>query len=127
LAAPTGPPLVIVRLNYNDQGLIHTKIVIMTETFPCNMGNMSYCLQCGTCACNCEADAINFEDTSQDVEYNVSSIIVATGFDGEAMFFSDLSTTRHPYYTTHNQGSLLQVQDSKENIQRLGNPLNRKV
>jgi heterodisulfide reductase subunit A len=38
------------------------------------------CVGCGACARNCEAEAINFLDRSQEIEYEVSSIIVATGF-----------------------------------------------
>jgi len=38
------------------------------------------CVGCGACARNCEAEAINFLDHSQEVEYEVSSLIVATGF-----------------------------------------------
>lgn len=39
------------------------------------------CIECGVCAKKCEAGAINYDDSPQEVEYEVSSIIVATGFD----------------------------------------------
>lgn len=38
------------------------------------------CVGCGACERNCDADAINFLDKSQEMEFEVSSIIVATGF-----------------------------------------------
>jgi heterodisulfide reductase subunit A len=38
------------------------------------------CVGCGACARNCDAESINFLDRSQDVAFEVSSIIVATGF-----------------------------------------------
>jgi heterodisulfide reductase subunit A len=42
--------------------------------------DIDYCVGCGACARNCEANAINFLDRSREIEYEVSSIIVATGF-----------------------------------------------
>ena len=36
---------------------------------------------CGVCAKVCEAEAINFEQKSQDIKINVGAIVVATGFD----------------------------------------------
>jgi heterodisulfide reductase subunit A len=42
--------------------------------------DINNCVGCGACARNCEAEAINFLDRSQEVAYEVSSIIVATGF-----------------------------------------------
>ena len=42
--------------------------------------DIEHCVGCGACARNCEAGAVNFLDRSLEVEYEVSSIIVATGF-----------------------------------------------
>jgi len=39
------------------------------------------CIKCGSCVEACPADAINLEGESQFVEFDVGSIIVATGFD----------------------------------------------
>ena len=38
------------------------------------------CVGCGACARQCEPEAINFLDHSQEQEFEVSSIIIATGF-----------------------------------------------
>lgn len=43
--------------------------------------DMEHCVGCGACSRQCEAQAINFLDYSREVEYEVSSIIVATGFE----------------------------------------------
>lgn len=42
--------------------------------------DMDACVGCGACARNCDAEAINFLDRSKEVAFEVSSIIVATGF-----------------------------------------------
>jgi len=43
--------------------------------------DMDNCVGCGACVRQCEPEAINFLDHSHEVEYEVSSIIVATGFN----------------------------------------------
>lgn len=42
--------------------------------------DMDQCVGCGACTRHCDPDAINFLDHSYEQEYEVSSIILATGF-----------------------------------------------
>jgi heterodisulfide reductase subunit A len=42
--------------------------------------DIEHCVGCGACARQCEPEAINFLDHSHEQEYEVSSIIIATGF-----------------------------------------------
>ncbi len=70
--------------NEFDAGLSQRKAVFLQ--FPQAVPSfytidMKHCAGCGACARQCEAQAVNFLDSSRDVEYEVSSIIVATGFN----------------------------------------------
>jgi heterodisulfide reductase subunit A len=69
--------------NEFDSGLSMRKAVFLTfpqavpSTYTIDINN---CVGCGACARQCDAQSINFLDRSQEVEFEVSSIIVATGF-----------------------------------------------
>nr|AGF93003.1 4Fe-4S ferredoxin iron-sulfur binding domain-containing protein [uncultured organism] len=43
--------------------------------------DLDHCVGCGACESVCDADAIHFLEKSEEVDINVGSIIVATGFE----------------------------------------------
>lgn len=51
------------------------------------------CIRCGSCVDACPADAVNLDDEDRELELEVGSIVVATGFD---LIDDDKLKTYHP-------------------------------
>ena len=46
-----------------------------------NLIDMDACVSCGSCVRACKEDAIDFDDTPEEIELKVDTVVVATGYD----------------------------------------------